>query len=179
MTVETAPDWPALNEVAQKVGKRVAGRWPGIDADDCAQEALLSILEHPQIVEGEDSLIEAAMTKVANTYASNERYEFMMRTAQYVYTPREVRRLLDGYYVQDAHTVPNGDDDFYKPQTDASTGFLDIEAAMKDMPPEDAWRLKRRFQDGEDYPTKAAAKATDRAVDRLCRLMNYRMNSGN
>jgi hypothetical protein len=116
------------------------------------------------------------MTKVANKYASDERYEFMLHTAQYIYTPKEVRRLLEGFWNEDARSVPSGDDDQINPSTDTATGYLDVEAAMQDMPNEDVWRLKRRYSEGEDYPTPAARKAAERAVDRLTRLMNYRAN---
>jgi DNA-directed RNA polymerase specialized sigma24 family protein len=179
--VTTIPsvDWTEISEIAIKVGRKVASRWPGIDAEDCAQEALKAAIARPALMtdrQEDKGFVFAFMEKVATQYASNERYEYMMRSAQYIYTPKEVRRLLEGFWNEDARSVPDGEDDQINPKTDSATGYLDMDSAMKEMPGDDVWRLQRRYLDGLEYPSPAARKAADRAVDRLTKLMNYRAN---
>lgn len=178
------PDWPALNEMAQNVGRNVARQWPGVDAQDCAQEALTRLLESRSFLERHhtnEPLLKSFMRRVASRYASNERYEYTLRTAEYLYTPREVRGLLEHAYWDESireTDVPSG------PETktqmlvfeNVCVAVWDLDDAMGRLGPDDYWRLERRFHQDQDYPTDAARKATDRAVDKLTMLLNERVN---
>lgn len=177
-------DWPALNEMAQNVGRSVARQWPGVDAQDCAQEALTRLLESPTFLDrhqDNEPLLKSFMRRAATKYASNERYEYTLRTAQYLYTPKEVRGLLEHAYWDESireTNVPSG------PETktqllafeNVCVAVWDLDAAMERLSPDDYWRLERRFRQDQDYPTDAARKATDRAVDKLTMLLNERVN---
>ena len=184
MTDTLAVDWPALNEMAQNVGRNVARQWPGVDAQDCAQEALTRLLESPTFLDrhlDNTELLKSFMRRVATKYASGERYEYTLRTAQYLYTPREVRGLLEHAYWDDSireTSVPAG------PETktqmlvweNVCLAVWDLDAAMERLSPDDYWRLERRFKQGEEFPTDAARKAVDRAVDKLTMHLNERVN---
>jgi hypothetical protein len=104
-----------------------------------------------------------------------------VRTARYLYTPSEVRSLLESAYWDESlreTSVPTGPDDrtALSVYEHVCTALWDLDAAFESLSGMDQMRLKRRFQHGEEYPTDAARKAVDRAVDTLTRRVNERIN---
>jgi myosin-crossreactive antigen len=52
----------------------------------------------------------------------------------------------------------------------------DLDSAIKGLSPDDYWRLERLFHQDQEPPTEAASKAIDRAVEKLTKLLNERVN---
>lgn len=177
-------DWTALNSLAQNVGRNVARNWPGIDPEDCAQEALTALLERPKVIEvhgDNEAFLRSFMTRVATQYASGERYHYTVMSSDYLYTPKEVRGLLDNAFWDDSvreSSVPAGPDS--KTQLlvweNVCVALWDLDSAFERLTGTDQFRLKRRFKDGEEFPTDAARKACDRAIDTLTQRLNERVN---
>jgi DNA-directed RNA polymerase specialized sigma24 family protein len=170
--------------MAQNVGRSVARQWPGVDAQDCAQEALTRLLESPDILEDyqdNEPFLKSFMRRAATRYASAERYQFTLNSFEFIYTPREVRGLLEHAYWDESireTEVPTGPDD--KTQMlvweNVCVAVWDLDAAMKRLDAADYWRLERRFHQDQEPPTEAASKAIDRAVDKVTKILNERVN---
>ncbi|TQF03950.1 hypothetical protein E6W39_19050 [Kitasatospora acidiphila] len=180
----TEIDWTAIHSLAQRVGKNVARKWPGIEAEDLSQEALTALVEHPEMhqkLSENPGLMGAFMTRVATRYASRERYDYTVRSARYLYTPAEVRGLLENAYWDESlreTSVPTGPDDrtALLVHEHVCIALWDLDAAIESLSGMDQMRLTRRFRDGEEYPTDAARKAVDRAIDTLTQRINERIN---
>jgi hypothetical protein len=177
-------DWSVIQDLARRVGKGMARKWPGIDAEDMSQEALTALVEHPEMLEGfpeNIGLVTAFMGRVAGSYASRERYDYTVRSARYLYTPAEVRGLLSHAYWDLSlreTSVPTGPDDRTSLLVfeNVCIALWDIDAALESISAEDRFRLQRRFRDGEEFPTDAARKAVDRAIDSLTQRINEHIN---
>jgi hypothetical protein len=162
----------------------MARRWPGIEAEDMAQEAVTALVERPEILEDfpeNIGLVTAFMGRVAGKYASRERYDFTVRSARYLYTPAEIRGLLEhAYWDQSLRetSVPTGPDDRTSLVVweNVCIALWDIDAALESLNPMDRIRLTLRFRDGVGYPNDAARKAVDRAIDTLTQRVNERIN---
>jgi hypothetical protein len=180
----TEIDWAEIHSLALRVGKNMARRWPGIEADDMSQEAVAALVEHPEILAdypANQSLVAAFMGRAATRYASKERYDYTLRTAQYLYTPAEVRLLLTHAYWDESlreTTVPTGPDDktHLAVYEHICVALWDLDEAFASLSGMDQVRLTRRFRDEEEYPTDAARKAVDRAVDTLTQRVNERVH---
>jgi hypothetical protein len=177
-------DWTAIHALALRVGKKMARQWPGIDAEDMSQEALTALVERPEILADfpeNVALVTALMGRVAGSYASRERYDFTVRSARYLYTPAEIRGLLThAYWDQSLRetSVPTGPDDRTSlvVHENICIALWDLDAAFESIDGVDRLRLIRRFRDEEEYPTQAARKACDRAVDTLTQRVNEHIN---
>jgi hypothetical protein len=104
-------------------------------------------------------------------------------TGTWLYTPKEVRDLLEHAYWDESireTDVPSGPDTKTEMLVWESVcvALWDIDAAFASLSAVDRFRLEKRFKDGEEYPTDAAKKATNRAVDTLTMRLNERMNRG-
>lgn len=177
-------DWNAIQDLAKRVGISMARKWPGIDAEDMSQEALTALVGRPELLKDfpeNIKLVTAFMGRVAGSYASSERYDFTVRSARYLYTPAEIRGLLThAYWDQSLRetSVPTGPDDRTSLVVweNICIALWDLDAALEAINPIDRMRLIRRYRDDEEYPTDAARKATDRAIDTLTMYVNQRIN---
>lgn len=180
----TDTDWIAVHDLAQRVGRNMARKWPGIEAEDMAQEALTGLLEHPELLEDfpdNIALMTSFMGRVAGKYASRERYDYTLRTSHYLYTPAEVRGLLTHAYWDVSlreTTVPTGPDDRTSLLVweNVCIALWDLDAALETLPGMDQERLTRRFRDEMEYSSSAERVAVDRAIDKLTQRVNERIN---
>ncbi len=162
----------------------MARKWPGIEAEDMAQEALTALLEHSELLKDfpeNIALVTAFMGRVAGSWASKERYDFTVRSARYLYTPAEVRGLLTHAYWDLSlreTSVPTGPDDRTSLVVWESVcvALWDLDAAIASLNPMDAARLTLRFRDEAEYANDAARKAVDRAIDTLTQRLNEHIN---
>lgn len=177
-------DWNAIHDLAQRVGRNMARKWPGIEAEDMAQEALTALLEHSELLADfpdNIALLTSFMGRAAGKYASRERYDFTLRTSQYLYTPAEVRGLLTHAYWDVSlreTTVPTGPDDRTSLVVweNICIALWDLDAAFGTLPAMDQARLITRFRDEAEYSSSAARVAVDRAIDKLTQRVNERIN---
>lgn len=92
-----------MQEFLDKYGKTVevkagqlARAYPGIEAEDIQQEIYLEMLKPHRLRDAElvPEYVERQAYLAGKTYCEKERYDYMFHSAQYVYTPREIRALF-------------------------------------------------------------------------------------
>jgi hypothetical protein len=127
------------------------------------------------------AVVTAVMGKLAAAYASAERYDFTVRSARYLYTPDEVRALLEHAYFDVSlreTSVPTGPDDRTSLVIweNVCVALWDMDAAFDAINGLDKLRLVSRYKFGAEFSSDAEKKATYRAVDTLTRYLNERVN---
>lgn len=168
-----------LTALARAVGRRVARKWPGSDPEDLAQEGLLRLYEKADMLAGKDTkYFYRVMERAAMSYASKQRYMELVETSQYVYTPGEVRAMLEGpYFDAEAWDVPQQKDDPARDWIEAGTegvSLMDMRTAFDRLSHSDQQVLNTRyFTNGGKVGDETEQKAVQRAVDRLTIRMNW------
>ena len=171
-----------VQELARKVGRRVAAEYPGVDAEDIASEAVTRLMAKAHRIEDPTAgYVYRVLERDARAYAASVRYDYIVSTSQYVYTPREIKALLaEVYYNPGCWDVPSAHDDLLSGEIDIRTvgvSLMDIRAAMEQISPEHREALDRRFGAGEDVHRQRVT----RAVEALTRVINRhaaRVSSG-
>jgi hypothetical protein len=161
-------------ELANKVGHKIAREYPGIDADDIASEALSRLAtKAPKLDNPSAGYVYRVLERDAGAYAAKVRYERVISTSQYVYTPREIRALLaEVYYDPTCWDVPQAKDDRLSAEINGRTigiALMDIKAALERIKPEYAQTIENRYGHGDEtiHRQKVA-----RAVDSLTMAVN-------
>lgn len=165
-----------------KSAKRIARDWPGIDAEDIAQEMVLKVCENwDASLKDQDGPTRRRMALGlaelrGKQYAAGERYEYQQSTSEWIYTPQEVRGLLAEYFLidgwEDAPRRPN------RTETVAADGvsvaLMDIRKAYEAAPERDQTLIMRAYQSHESLPD-TDYRALRRAVDRLAQALNRKV----
>lgn len=161
-------------DLATKVGRSVARDYPGVDAEDIASEALTRLMTDG-IKESDPTpdYVFAVLNRHGRAYAAKERYDFIIGTAQYVYTPREIRALMETcYFDPNAWTAPTGKEDYLSAEIGGNSivcSLIDIKTAMGNIKPAYKRVIERRFYEGDDSMHR---KDVTRAIDALTRSVN-------
>lgn len=164
--------------IANKVGRRVAGEYPGIDADDIASAALLELARKAaSLKSGDEAYVYKVIYNDAIRYAAKKRYDEMLATATFIYRPKEVRALLsEAYFDPTMWDVPTAKDDYLLATISQET----IGISLIDL--QEAWgRLKAAYRDvlirrfREEDKSVPAMQVT-RAIEALTRYMNSKSN---
>ncbi|MFC9974326.1 hypothetical protein ACFVH6_25825 [Spirillospora sp. NPDC127200] len=169
-------------EMAAKVGRRIARDYPGVEADDIASAALLALAERVDILPADHGAgyVYKLLEKAGRTHAAQERYERVIGTSQYIYTPQEVRALLqEAYYDPSAWDTPSRKDDWLSAEISEGTvgiSLMDIKSAMDRISPQQREVLNARFGRGEEISERYKVA---RAIDALTRCLNYITNHYN
>ncbi|MEU5878207.1 hypothetical protein [Spirillospora sp. NPDC047279] len=164
-----------LIELANRVGRDVARQYPGLEAEDLASEALTRFQEKlPRMSDDVGvSYVYRVLERDAARYAAAVRYDYVISTSQYVYTPREVRALLkELYFDPAAWDVPTGKDDWLSAEISGRAigiSLMDLRVGMDRIKPEYRSILERRFFHEDDSMHR---KDVTRAVDALTRVVN-------
>jgi hypothetical protein len=165
-------------ELASRAGREVARKYPGIEAADIASEALSALVEKiDRVADMSPGYLYEVLRRDGLTFAAKERYRYIVETSQYVYTPREVRALLEHcYYDPSAWDVPTGRDDWLSAEIDGQSigvSLIDIKVAMEKIKPEHRYTLEQRYFEGD---SSLERKRVSRAVDSLVRALNRKVN---
>ena len=163
--------------MAEKVGNRIARRYPGIDPEDITAEALTELYRtKDQIRSPTQQNVYKILERWAIRYAATERYEYVVNTSQYIYTPHEVRALLKhAYFMEEMWDVPRAEDDSLCAEIEGDVvvvSLLDIEEALRRATPAAKETINRAFSAGEQVPRKTL----DRAIDQITRHLNKHVN---
>ncbi|WP_433332574.1 hypothetical protein [Spirillospora sp. CA-294931] len=164
-----------LIEMANRAGRDVARQYPGIEAEDITSEALTRFYEKlPRMADDvEVRYVYRVLERDAASYAAKVRYDYVISTSQYVYTPREVRALLkEIYFDPTAWDVPTGKDDWLSAEIQGRSigiSLMDLKVGMDRIKPEHRSILERRFFHEDDSMHR---KDVTRAVDALTRVVN-------
>lgn len=162
-------------KMARRVGRRVAAEYPGIDPEDISSEAVTRLAgKAHRLKDPSPDYVYRVLERDAVKYASEVRYDYVINTSQYIYTPREVRALLaHAYFNPECWDVPHGRDDRLSAEIDARSlgiSLMDLKEAMGRIRPEHQQVLETRFGLGEDVHrqrVQRAVEALTRAVNRL------------
>lgn len=181
-----------IHEEVGLVSSRVAQKWQDTaDADEIEQELWLWILERPGTQQffrtAQPAQIYSALQSRAMNISSKARTAYEHFSGQYVYTPAEVRDLLDTYWSTDVHNVSSevlamAEENISSTMIENILGGtisaeekVDLELALSDLEEEhsDYYEEIRSYY-YEEIPNKdgASHKRKERAVDKLTTIMN-------
>lgn len=169
----------ALAPEIRKIADSLAIQWPGIDREDITQEMTLKVAENWATVSEHDDRHKIALglaKKRGVQFCSEERYYYQAQTAEWIYTPREVRALLAEYYYDaDAWLAPPT-----RPQGGRQTveadglwvALADIQTALEAVSESDQAAIVAAFDAGEKPTTGAEKMRLSRAIDRVTARLN-------
>ena len=180
-----------INEQVAREARLAAGKWNGmVDAGDIEQELWLWIMERPAtqkfLLGAEPAQIASSLASRAHDICSKERISYEHFSGQFVYTPAEVRDLLDTYWGSDVHHISplvmamaeeNLSQTMIRNILGGSISYdekVDIEqalAVLEDTQPNYYFVLHEAYSAGIE-PDHAQTKT--RAVDKLTTIMNHK-----
>lgn len=163
-----------VTELATRIGRKVASEYPGVEATDISAEALTRLLENPvRLDDPPAGYIYRVLDRYARAYAAKVRYDRVISTSQYVYTPKEIRALLaEVYYDPAAWDVPTAKDDWLCAEITKGTvgiSLIDLQVALDRIKPEYRKTIEDRFARGDE---SLHSQKVSRAVDALTRAVN-------
>lgn len=159
--------------MARRVGRETAREYPGIEAEEITDEALTRFYAKAHhLTDVTEGYAYRVLERDAFTYAAEVRYRKIIETSQYVYTPREVKALLEHvYYDPSAWDVPTGKDDRLSAEIDRKSigiSLMDLKDAMGRIRPEYRRTIEKRYYLGDDIHPQSLS----RAVEALTRSVN-------
>jgi hypothetical protein len=169
-----------VDALAKNVARGIALDFPGIDAEDIAQEILLKALENPKSVDGLDGgSMRRVFRKIGTMYAAEERYAYTVNSAQYIYTPSEVRGLLEVFFMDRSELNPPTRE---VPNVSIRAGGIvvalwDMDFAWQRINDDERNVLARRYRDDEEGLTPTERKQVSRATDALTRWLNIKVTT--
>jgi hypothetical protein len=168
-------DYAEVNRVAQAVGYGLALECPGIEAEDIAQEILVKVCQTPKPFIGmAEADMKRVMRKIGRMYVSEERYRYTLNSAQYIYTPKEVRQLLDGFFLKrDDLNPPVKDTGMHLASGGITVALWDMDFAWSKISEDYRAVLVKRYRD--DINDRADRMRISRAVDALTRWLNIKV----
>lgn len=170
-----------VDALAKSVARGVARDFPGVEHDDIAQEIILKVLEAPRSFQGVDeSGLRRVLRKIGTMYAAEERYAYTINSAQYVYTPSEVRGLLEVFFLDRSELNPPTKE---LPVVRVEAGGIvvalwDMDFAWSRIDDDERDVLARRYRDGETPANSSGErKRIDRAIESMTRWLNIKVNT--
>ncbi|WP_344580504.1 hypothetical protein [Nonomuraea roseoviolacea] len=166
-------------DTAESVGRNVARDWPFIDVEDVTQHILTAACARADEYNGMDSgALRYALKTEAVAYCARERADYITRSARYVYTPSEVRALLDIWSEgAESECAQPPTRDGYVAAPDAGNimvSLWDLDSAVEALP--DRWRMLVNAKVAGGQLDQADYRAYLRAVDRLTLILNRAVN---
>lgn len=178
----TDTDFENVAPIVARVSTRLSYDWPGITADDIAQEICLYIAENwDSIVRNcEDEtqvkrFVRTLSERKGTAFCASERYVFQHYSAEWIYTPKEIRRILpdffDGFAFLDAPKRPEGGRQTLEGDG-LSIAAMDVRAAYEQLNEQEQVYLARAYRDHEPQKTSRDKMRVSRAVDRMVAILN-------
>lgn len=161
----------------KRMAYSIADQWPGIEREDIQQEMAVKIIENWRSVSKHKDRRKISLglaQKAGVSYAANERQFYQANTAEWIYTPKEVRALLAEYYLMDGwEDAPRKPEQAQTIGGDGvSIGLMDIRSALESASEADQALVLSVFH-GDEKPTTGAAKVRlTRAIERLTNTLN-------
>lgn len=179
MTITTLE---TLRPEVRIIADSLAVQWPGIDRDDIEQEMMLALVERwHNLSKHEDARkVSLGLAKKAGTqYCAGERHYYQMQTAEWIYTPSEVRALLAEFYTadawEDAPRKPEGSN-----QTlwgdGVSVPLMDVRDAIESLPEQAQAAILDAYSGGVSPSTSAEKMRLSRAVDAITAILNRQVS---
>ncbi|MFE9120850.1 hypothetical protein [Streptomyces sp. NPDC007172] len=170
---------PEIINTARKAAKRLARENAYCEADDIEQYILLKYWESRKRFESyEPRALYTVFQSIGTEHCKAERLHYTYNTAEWIYTPKEVRNVLQhAYYREEARElIPNRKDDLLRVLHDPSSIALsiwDIDEALSRLSDVHQAAIERAFLH-EEKPLHGSAehKQLQRAIDRLTERLN-------
>lgn len=172
----TASDVEAYSGLFNSIARRTAREWPGFDAEDIEQHIWVTLLPKWGSLVGDDALMRGAANRVARSHCIKERYDFMLGTSEYVYTPAEVRALFRECFFDEAarEVMPQVGDTVYA--GGVACGIWDLDAVFERLTDGQRSVIEQRYLRGVTLDD-AAEKRLSRAIEHATRALNWRTQS--
>lgn len=166
--------------IVTRESARFAHDWPGIEADDIAQEMWARLAEswgsiEAEPIEDHGRLVTYRARGAATAYCVSERHYFQSKTAQWIYTPSEVRALLADHYFQHDSWNETPKRPEWGKQTLLGDGVVvalwDIQNAFHALSEQDQVIIIRAYSNGERLNV-TERKWLQRAMDTMTLSLN-------
>ncbi|MFF1908644.1 hypothetical protein [Kitasatospora sp. NPDC058218] len=178
-------DWKRIDEIALKVAKEMALKWPIVEADDVRQEIMLHVVEQAALVAkkaDDEEFIRRLAWRVAKAHASKEQNYRDLVDDQYYYTPDEVRNTLRSFIYTDdeVSSMLGKKDDLSKCRIsdNITSARLDASAGLKKLTDQYREVLMRLYIYGLPARSDGELRTGYRAVDALAIAMNSHIRTG-
>ncbi|MFE7113917.1 hypothetical protein ACFU99_00610 [Streptomyces sp. NPDC057654] len=166
-------------ETVIKAARRLSRENGYAEFDDIKQYMLLRYCENrARFASYEPGALYAVFRKIGVEHCKNERLHYSYSTAEWIYTPKEVRNVLrHAYYREECREVmPSGKDDLIKVANDPNSIALsiwDIDEAIGSLSEEHQSAIERAYLH-EETPAHGSAdqRCLNRAIDRLTERLN-------
>ncbi|NEE41215.1 hypothetical protein G3M53_89615 [Streptomyces sp. SID7982] len=181
----TEIDWVALEPLAEKVAREIAGKWPIVEKDDVKQEILLHAYQEKHLIaqyQGDKETLRKVFWNAGRRYAAMERAHLDLMDDQYFYTPDEVRGVMRSFIYTDAEVsqqIGKKDDltrcvitdNIASARMDAETAIQRLNRAYQEV-------IMRLFVYGLPHIDETERKRGYRAIDALTAEMNRNIRTG-
>jgi DNA-directed RNA polymerase specialized sigma24 family protein len=181
----TEIDWEALEPLAEKVAREIAGKWQIVEADDVKQEILLHAYSEKHLIaqyQGNTEILRKVFWNAGRRYAAKERAYLDLMDDQYFYTPDEVRGVMRSFIYTDAEVseqIGKKDDLTRCVITDnILSARLDAEKGIKRLNRDYQEVIMRLFVYGLTPDSETDRKRGYRAIDALTAEMNRNIRTG-
>lgn len=165
--------------LATRAAHKARGNHGPFELDDVRQAALEGLYEvWPKLTIRTPGYVYRVLERAAARWAAKERYDVQLSTAQYVYTAREVRALLEeAYFLPDAWTAPTAKDTPDATWIETGTvaiSLFDLRTAIHKLSDRYRELILRSFVHKEELEP-ADRRALNRAIQQLTRSLNLRV----
>lgn len=172
----TASDVEAYGDLFNAIARRTAREWPGFDPEDIEQHIWVTLIPKWGSLVGDDALMRGAANRVARAHCIKERYDFMIGTSEYVYTPAEVRALFKECFFDEAarEVMPQVGDTVYA--GGVACGIWDLDAVFERLTAAQRAVIEKRYLLGQALDN-ADEQRLSRAIEHATRALNWRTES--
>jgi DNA-directed RNA polymerase specialized sigma24 family protein len=174
----THDDYEWVSPIIKTAAGQLARRWPGIERDDIEQEIWVRLLPDFEKLDADPDYVGRCAYNAGRGYCSNERYYYTLKTAEWVYTPNEVRGLFKEAYFDPCNwlEMPSKETNNSLRAGGVVVALWDLKRAFDALPPQYREVIVKCYRDepgkGQDPATK---KRLQRAIDKATRYLNQRL----
>ncbi|MGW5773082.1 hypothetical protein ACWEVY_28515 [Streptomyces longwoodensis] len=181
----TEINWEALDSLAERVAREIAGKWHIVEVDDVKQEIMLHAVKEQHIIaqyQGSEDVLRKVFWNAGRRYAAKERAYLDLMDDQYHYTPDEVRGVMRSFvYTDEEVSQQIGKKDDLTRCTIADnimSARMDAERSIKRLNSDYQEVIMRLFVYGMTPLNDTDRKRGYRAIDALTAEMNRSIRTG-
>lgn len=169
-------------QIVQRVADSLADEWPGIAAEDIAGAINEFLVKRWADITGRDlseeqlkAVVYGFAKREGKAYCTAERYAFQSLSAEWIYTPKEVRTVLTEYFFHTGgdwvEPVKRPNRDEYLESDSVSIPVMDMKAAFESLSKKDAELIVRHYGYAESL-NATDRKRLQRAVETITKFLN-------
>lgn len=176
----THDDYEWVSPIVKQAAGQLARGWPGIERDDIEQEIWVRLLPDFEKLPEDPDYVGRCAYSAGRSYCSNERYYYTLKTAEWVYTPNEVRALFKEAYFDPCNWVEMPTKETSNSLRAGGVVVLlwDLRRAFEALPEQYKEAITRCYRDEPGVKHDEATKSRlRRAIDRATRFLNQNMSA--